>query len=82
MFAEVYERQGSSYLAERHRTAARELWERTAATLPKHLRETFWSHPARTGRYFLGRASDRPWISPAPSGTWMLDPLKSSPMGS
>jgi transcriptional regulator with GAF, ATPase, and Fis domain len=49
VFAEVYEKQGSSYLAERHRTAARELWERTAATLPKHLKETFWSHPARAG---------------------------------
>jgi transcriptional regulator with GAF, ATPase, and Fis domain len=47
--AVVFERQDSRNLAERHRTAARELWERTAATLPQHLKEGFWRHPARKG---------------------------------
>lgn len=59
--AVAYEQQGSSFLAERHRAEARELWERMAASLPAHLKDAFFSHPVRAG--LRGRSDDRPSVS-------------------
>jgi hypothetical protein len=36
---------------------ARELWERTASTLPEHLRDAFGAHPTRIGSRQLEAAS-------------------------
>jgi transcriptional regulator with GAF, ATPase, and Fis domain len=38
---------GSPFLADRHRARARELWERTLASLPPDLHDAFRRHPAR-----------------------------------
>ncbi len=38
---------GSTTLAQKHRQAARMLWERTAASLSPTLRQAFWQHPRR-----------------------------------
>ncbi|WP_437969418.1 sigma 54-interacting transcriptional regulator [Sorangium sp. So ce260] len=45
--AEVLRRRSAAALAERHRTAAIECWERIGSTLPAELAEAFWRHPRR-----------------------------------
>ncbi|XXX79444.1 sigma 54-interacting transcriptional regulator [Sorangium sp. So ce134] len=45
--AEVLRRRSATALAERHRTAAIECWERIGSTLPAELAEVFWRHPRR-----------------------------------
>ncbi|WP_437648816.1 sigma 54-interacting transcriptional regulator [Sorangium sp. So ce362] len=45
--AEVLGRRAAAALAERHRTAAIECWERIGSTLPAELAEAFWRHPRR-----------------------------------
>ncbi len=48
--AEVLRLRSAAALAERHRTAALECWERIGSTLPAELAEVFWRHPG--GRAF------------------------------
>ncbi|CAN91590.1 Protein kinase [Sorangium cellulosum So ce56] len=45
--AEVLRLRSATALAERHRTAALECWERIGSTLPADLAEVFWRHPRR-----------------------------------
>ncbi|XYI00294.1 sigma 54-interacting transcriptional regulator [Sorangium sp. So ce1128] len=45
--AEVLRLRSAAALAERHRTAALECWERIGSTLPAELAEVFWRHPRR-----------------------------------
>ncbi|WP_437280445.1 sigma 54-interacting transcriptional regulator [Sorangium sp. So ce375] len=45
--AEVLRLRSATALAERHRTAALECWERIGSTLPAELAEVFWRHPRR-----------------------------------
>ncbi|WP_437877528.1 sigma 54-interacting transcriptional regulator [Sorangium sp. So ce513] len=45
--AEVLRLRSAAALAERHRTAALECWERIGSTLPTELAEVFWRHPRR-----------------------------------
>ncbi|WP_129346239.1 sigma 54-interacting transcriptional regulator [Sorangium cellulosum] len=45
--AEALRRRAAEALAERHRTAALECWERIASTLPPELAEVFWQSPRR-----------------------------------
>ncbi|WP_437612399.1 sigma 54-interacting transcriptional regulator [Sorangium sp. So ce834] len=45
--AEVLRQRAATALAERHRTAAIECWERIGSTLPAELAEVFWRHPRR-----------------------------------
>ncbi|WP_437945786.1 sigma 54-interacting transcriptional regulator [Sorangium sp. So ce296] len=45
--AEVLRQRSATALAERHRTAAIECWERIGSTLPAELAEVFWRHPRR-----------------------------------
>ncbi|APR75108.1 Response regulator of zinc sigma-54-dependent two-component system [Minicystis rosea] len=48
--ADACHSRGAEVRARRHDLAACELWERSAATLPPHLVESFWAHPRRAGR--------------------------------
>ncbi len=45
--ADAFLAAGSSFLADRHRARARELWEKTLASLPPDLHDAFRRHPAR-----------------------------------
>ncbi|WP_438000041.1 sigma 54-interacting transcriptional regulator [Sorangium sp. So ce185] len=45
--AEALRQRSATALAERHRTAAIECWERIGSTLPAELAEVFWRHPRR-----------------------------------
>src|SRR5262249_32710743 len=45
--AEALRLRSAAALAERHRTAAIECWERIGSTLPAELAEVFWRHPRR-----------------------------------
>src|SRR5204863_1731830 len=45
--ADAYALAGTTFLAERHRARARELWEKTLATLPPELHVAFRAHPSR-----------------------------------
>ncbi|AUX39668.1 uncharacterized protein SOCE26_010630 [Sorangium cellulosum] len=45
--AEVLRLRSATALAERHRTAALECWERIGSTLPPELADVFWRHPRR-----------------------------------
>ncbi|WP_437572330.1 sigma 54-interacting transcriptional regulator [Sorangium sp. So ce542] len=46
--AEALRQRSAAALAERHRTAAIECWERIGSTLPPELAEVFWRHPRRS----------------------------------
>jgi len=45
--ADAWRRLGGEASAQRHARRARELWERTAASLDPELRDVFWAHPDR-----------------------------------
>lgn len=57
VLALAYDRLGSAFLADRHRDRALALWERIAASLPEHLRDTFFRHPLRAA---VRSANQRP----------------------
>ncbi len=47
LLSALWETQGSSLLARKHRDRAQELWEEAAARLPEAFRAPFWKHPRR-----------------------------------
>ena len=47
LLAALWETQGSSLLARKHRDRAQEVWEEAAARLPEAFRASFWKHPRR-----------------------------------
>ncbi len=49
--ADAYALAGTTFLAYRHRSRARELWEMTLATLPPELKVAFRGHPARRSTF-------------------------------
>jgi transcriptional regulator with GAF, ATPase, and Fis domain len=55
----AYDELGSSFLAERHRNRGLAHWERIAASLPEHLRDTFFRHPLRASVRSENRRSRR-----------------------
>jgi transcriptional regulator with GAF, ATPase, and Fis domain/tetratricopeptide (TPR) repeat protein len=65
------ERDGAAFLARRYKAEARELWERMAASLPRHFRDAFWAHPARAGARGAAEGPSIPALSlplsPTPS---------------
>ena len=48
---------GAALLARRHAESATGLWERMATSLPDHMLEAFWSHPARRNEPHLASSS-------------------------
>ena len=60
---------GAPVLARRHRARAMELWERAAATLPRAMRDGFWSRPARAAvKVFAGSDHAAPNRIDSPAG--------------
>jgi len=57
LLAALWETQGSSLLARKHRDRAQEAWEEAAARLPEAFRASFWKHPRRAA---LPRALPEP----------------------
>ncbi len=57
LLAALWETQGSSLLARKHRDRAQEVWEEAAARLPEPFRASFWKHPRRAA---LPRALPEP----------------------
>jgi transcriptional regulator with GAF, ATPase, and Fis domain/serine/threonine protein kinase/lipopolysaccharide biosynthesis regulator YciM len=57
LLAALWETQGSSLLARKHRDRAQEVWEEAAARLPEAFRASFWKHPRRAA---LPRALPEP----------------------
>jgi serine/threonine-protein kinase PknK len=49
LLAQAWDALASPFLANKYRAAAREIWERAAASLAVGLREAFWRHPKRIG---------------------------------
>ncbi len=45
--ADAYGQRSAGLLARQHAESAAGLWERMATSLPEHMLEAFWSHPAR-----------------------------------
>ena len=60
VIAAIWEGQGATLLADRHRKEARSIWERIAALLPDPLREPFWLHPLRRGARPVHATPDKP----------------------
>ncbi len=60
VIAAIWEGQGATMLAARHRQEAQSTWERIAALLPDPMREPFWLHPLRRGTRPVHAPPDKP----------------------
>lgn len=58
--AEAFAAAGSDFLSERHAARAREIWERTLASLPEELHDAFRRHPTRAKVFAPARPESAP----------------------